>query len=70
MGQAKNNFYMKHHAQMNAARTELRSAQSSRLQKPVVLEGEPVTPLRLLGTQRTQYTHRKNRESKKVKAEI
>jgi hypothetical protein len=29
-----------------------------------------VTPLRLIGTQRTQYTHRKNRESKKVQAEI
>ena len=27
-------------------------------------------PLQLIGTQRTQYTHRKNRESKKIKPEM
>ena len=33
-------------------------------------EGVTVTPLEIIATQRTQYTHRKNRESKKIKQEI
>lgn len=43
--------------------------QQSKLSK-TTLEGKQVKPLQIIGTQRSAYTHRKNRESKKIRQEM
>lgn len=32
----------------------------------ICMDGVEVTPLQVIGTQRTSYTHRKNRNNKKI----
>ena len=43
----------------------------SKEQLPVhSFKGVEITPLQFIGTQRSPYTHRKNRESKKIALEV
>lgn len=59
MSMAKNQFYLTHHKKSAIPKNEENLDFKT-------FSGVPVTPLKLIGTQRTPYTHRKNRMKKKI----
>ena len=61
------NFYYRHRLRLKELRNRLLSQDSGENWN---FEGVKVTPLKLIGTQRTDFTHRKDRSNKKIPKQI